>query len=132
MIFYYRLFSSKFEISPEENYGYEHLMRQVFFLKNRLRNVTRIEGKEEQILLTRYNEVRHQAMIMGKEMRTKYLRQIFLKTWKIREIDRRAEQELTKYETRKKYSRRNTSTVTEPSTSSTGLNNPLLRKMLSE
>ena len=107
-------------------------MRQVFFLKNRLRNVTRIGGKEEQILLTRYNEVRHQAMIMGKEMRTKYLRQIFLKTWKIREIDRRAEQELTKYETRKKYSRKNMSTVTEPSTSSTGLNNPLLRKMLSE
>ena len=65
---------------------------------------------------------------MGKEMRTKYLRQIFLETWKIKEIDRRAEQELTKYETRKKYSRRNTSTVTEPSTSSTGLNNRFSEK----
>ena len=129
---FFRIFSSKFEISPEENFGYEHLMRQAFFLKIRLRNVTKIGGKEEQILLSRYNEVRHQAMMMGKEMRTKYLRQIFLKTWKIREIDRRAEQELAKYETRKKYSRRNTSTASEPSTSSTGLNNPILRKMLSE
>ena len=108
-------------------------MRQVFFLKDRLRNVTKTGGKEEQILLTRHDEVRHQAMLMGKQMRTKYLRQIFLKTWKIRELDRRAEQELTKYESRKKYSRKNTTTVPpNPGTSSTGLNHPILRKMLSE